>query len=173
LLGLVALAPAYPALAGQARKAWTRAALGALGACWLVLAEPLLGKLLFVGSGSGATTLPHWEDSARAAIDHALWPAFRTGAISLAVVWALAAVVLPWMVRGRSLATDVLAAAAWAGALAAASGYVADLALAGGQARGIAAGSALAALLAVVLRLARGPDAHRDMNTLERLDGQA
>ena len=35
LLGLVGLAGAYPALAGQGRTAWSRAAIGALGFWWL------------------------------------------------------------------------------------------------------------------------------------------
>ena len=43
LLGLATLAGAYPALAGQARGPLTRAALGALGAWWALLAAPLLG----------------------------------------------------------------------------------------------------------------------------------
>ena len=155
-----------PALAGRPGKLDARRS-APLGAWWLVLAEPLLGKILFAGSGFAAG--PPGSDERRTAPTTRAGPALRTGAISLAAVWALAAVVLPWMVRGRSLATDLLAAAAWAGALGAASGYVADLALAGGQARGIAAGSALAGVLAVILRLARGPDVHRDAGTLERL----
>ena len=44
LLGLATLAGAYPALAGRARGWFTRAALGALGAWWALLAAPLLDE---------------------------------------------------------------------------------------------------------------------------------
>ena len=44
LLGLAGLAGAFPALAGRARGPLTRAALGALGAWWALLAAPLLGR---------------------------------------------------------------------------------------------------------------------------------
>jgi len=35
------------------------------------------------------------------------------GALALAAVWAAAAVVLPWLVRGRSLAADLVGGALW------------------------------------------------------------
>ncbi len=50
LLGLAGLAGAYPAIAGTARRAWTRAALGAAGLWWLLLAEPLLDRDLALGT---------------------------------------------------------------------------------------------------------------------------
>ena len=53
LLGLVGLAGAYPALAGRAPRWSARLALGALGAWWLVLAEPLLERALRVRAGRG------------------------------------------------------------------------------------------------------------------------
>ena len=51
-LGLLGLAGAYPALAGRAPRWSARAALGALGAWWLVLAEPLLERALVFGAGA-------------------------------------------------------------------------------------------------------------------------
>ena len=53
LLGLVGLAGAYPALAGHAPRWTARAALGALGAWWVVLAEPLLERALVLGPAPG------------------------------------------------------------------------------------------------------------------------
>jgi hypothetical protein len=48
-----------------------------------------------------------------------LSPTVSSGALLIAVVWALFAVILPWLVRGRFLTVDVVAATAWAGSLAA------------------------------------------------------
>ena len=48
LLGFAGLAGAYPALAGRARGPLTRAALGALGAWWALLAAPLAGRTLLL-----------------------------------------------------------------------------------------------------------------------------
>ena len=59
-LGLIGLAGAFPALAGTARSAWTRAALGVTGLWWLLLAEPLLGRTLLFGARrrpAGATAV--------------------------------------------------------------------------------------------------------------------
>ena len=53
LLGLVGLAGAYPALAGRAERWGARVALGALGAWWIVLAEPIARARARVRAGSG------------------------------------------------------------------------------------------------------------------------
>ena len=47
--------------------------------------------------------------------------AARDGGLLTAAVWAAAATLLPWIVRGRWLALDVVAASAWAAALGAAT----------------------------------------------------
>ena len=52
-LGLLGLAGAYPALAGRAPRWPARLALGALGAWWVVLAEPLLERALVFGAAPG------------------------------------------------------------------------------------------------------------------------
>jgi eukaryotic-like serine/threonine-protein kinase len=44
-------------------------------------------------------------------------PVLRSGALTPALVWALAAVVLPWLVRGRSLAVDLVRVVIWAAML--------------------------------------------------------
>jgi hypothetical protein len=83
-----------------------------------------------------------------------------SGALLGAVVWAAAALTLPWLVRGRRPLADVVCAAAWAGALATGDAAVAAVAHAPEAVapRGGLAGPALAAALAVGLRWARGPD---------------
>jgi hypothetical protein len=141
LLGLVGLSGAYPAVAGQFRGIWTRAALGATGLWWLLLAEPLLDRDLALGTAPGdAGTV--------------LEAIARSGALLLAPVWAAAALVLPWLVAGRALTVDIAGAVAWAAGLAVATAAVADGAgLA--EPRGLAAGAAVAGALAVVAAQAR------------------
>jgi eukaryotic-like serine/threonine-protein kinase len=135
-LGVVGLAGAYPAVAGRVRGLWTRAALGAAGLWWLLLAEPLLDRELALGTAPGAAT-------------DVLETIATSGALLLAPLWAAAALVLPWLVAGRALALDVAGAAAWAAALAAGTAAVAGWAgLA--EPRGMAAGAVAAAVLAVV-----------------------
>jgi hypothetical protein len=141
LLGLAHVAGAYPAVAGQVRGPWTRAALGAIGLWWLLLAEPLLARDLALGTprGDAGTVLDTVASS---------------GALLLAPVWAVAALVLPWLVAGRALAVDVAGAAAWATALAVGTVAVADgVGLA--EPRGLAAGALLAGAIAVIAAQAR------------------
>jgi hypothetical protein len=118
-LGALTLATAYPALAGRAGTWFVRAALGALGAWWLLL----------------------WDGKA--------WP--EPGELAYLGVFAVAAAILPWLVRGRSLALDVVLAAAWAGALGSATAAVAQ-GIGAPEPRGLALGAVLAGVLAVVLR---------------------
>ena len=154
LLGLAGLAGAFPALAGQVRGPTHRAALGALGAWWLVLADPLLTQKLYLGRPPGASGIADWRGSAIDAAVHAVWPAVR-GGLALAAVWALAAAALPWLVRGRSLAADLPAAVVWATALASGAAAVAGVQAAGGPAvppSGWVAGAIAAGVLALALR---------------------
>ena len=112
-LGLLGLAGAYPALAGRAPR-WTARARARRARRLVARAarEPLLGarRSLF---GAAAGTPP------RAGFDGA--PGITAGDVIAARVqlrrarsWrrsgACAALVLPWLVRGRSLAADVVAA---------------------------------------------------------------
>jgi hypothetical protein len=54
-------------------------------------------------------------------VNHALEPLPRSGALAFAIVWAVAAVALPWLLRGRSLPRNSFAAAVWALLVAAAT----------------------------------------------------
>jgi hypothetical protein len=159
VLGLAALAGAWPALAGQAARAWQRAALGALGMWWLLLAEALSGSRLALGGGPGVEPRDAWEASAGRAAADVLAPALAGGALMLAAVWALAAALLPTLVRGRAFALDLVGATVWAAALGSATQAVAAaLAWPGGPPamRGLVAGAVAAGAVAVAARASRG-----------------
>ncbi|MEA2156923.1 MAG: eukaryotic-like serine/threonine-protein kinase [Solirubrobacteraceae bacterium] len=155
LLGTLSLAGAWPALAGQARRWPARAALGALGAWWLALAETLTSTQLVAGPGPGVLPRGSWEASALDAGRDAVWPLLSGGALALAAVWALAAVLLPLLVRGRSAALDLVGAAGWAATLAAATQAVSQSLLLPAP-RGLVAGAVCAGAAAVAARAVRG-----------------
>ncbi|MBA2644247.1 MAG: hypothetical protein H0U80_02245, partial [Solirubrobacterales bacterium] len=124
---------AYPALAGRAPGLRERVALGALGAWWLLLAELLLDRRLLHGNGA----------------EGALTPPLAVAALGLGLLWAVAAGVLPMLVRGRSRALDTAAAILWAGGLVAGTVAVGE---SSGLAEASEPGGLLAAgLLAVVV----------------------
>jgi hypothetical protein len=163
-LGLVGLAGAYPALAGQASQWSRRAALGALGYWWLVLAEPLLGgrahgARLWLGSPAAAPPRAVWEGSLGGAI-HVVGPTLTTGLLCGAALWAAGAAVLPLIVRGSSAILDTLAAVVWSTALLAATPYL-DAGLSAGatlsQPRGAVLGAIAGAAIAIAGRALRGP----------------
>jgi eukaryotic-like serine/threonine-protein kinase len=164
VLGLAGLAGAFPAVAGQASRWRARAALGALGYWWMTLAEPLAGRHLWLGPSPGAPVRTVWEGSLSSAAVHVIGPMLSPGLLLGATLWAVGAALLPWIVRGRSAALDVVAATSWSAAIAAAapaldSGLSAHGAGAGGypDPRGAVLGAVLGALLAVAARALRGP----------------
>ena len=121
LLGLVGLAGAFPALAGTARSALERAALGAPAApggccspsrCWATTCCSASAACPRGRAADGAASIA--AERGRPADRHLRRPL-------LLVLWAAAAVVLPWLVRGRSLAVDIVGATVWAAGLAAAT----------------------------------------------------
>ncbi|HYH90137.1 MAG TPA: serine/threonine-protein kinase [Solirubrobacteraceae bacterium] len=145
-LGLVGLAGAFPALAGMARSAWTRGALGAVGLCWLLLAEPLLGHNLLFG-----LPLPNrasFDGAASLTASEVVRPIVTSGALVQAALWAGASVVMPWFVRGRSLPADIVGATVWSAGLAAATASVGE-AVTGATPHGLVAGALAAGILAV------------------------
>jgi hypothetical protein len=75
-------------------------------------------------------------------------PPFMSGLILLAAVWALAALVLPWIVRGRYAGPDIVAASAWAAGLGSATAAIAEWAGAG-PLRGLTGGAIAAGALAL------------------------
>jgi serine/threonine protein kinase len=160
VLGLAGLAGAFPALAGQARGWGFRAALAALGYWFTVLAEPLLDRRLWLGPPAGAPPRSVWEHSAGTAVTHVISPALSLGVLLGASLWAAAAALLPWIVRGRSAAADGIAAASWCLGLVLLSPAL-GAGLHGGLShpspRGAPLGAALGGLLAVGARALRGP----------------
>jgi eukaryotic-like serine/threonine-protein kinase len=158
LLGAALLAGAYPALAGQARTVWRRAALGALGFWALALAEPVAHTLLWYGRARGTLPPAAWQGSLPDAIHHALRPLLHSGALACAGLWAAGAAILPWLVRGRVAALDFVAATVWAAGLAAGAGAIGrtlGAAVPHPDPRGAALGAAVAVLLAVAARAIR------------------
>ena len=163
-LGAAGLASMYPALTGQFARWPARAGLGALGYWWLCLAEPLSGRRLWLGLPGGASSQPGaraaWEGSLSGAFEHVLVPMLSLGVLAGVALWAGGAVLLPWLVRGRNAALDVLAATVWTAALLAALPLL-DRGLPGAAAhvapRGALLGALLGGGLAVVARALRGP----------------
>ena len=147
LLGLASMAPAYPALAGRARDPLQRAALGAAGLWWLLLAETALDRdLLFGTNGAPAG----WAEDAGLTLDRVLAPPFTSGLVAVAAVWAVAALILPWIVRGRYGGPDFVGASAWAAGLGAGTAAVAEWAGATNP-KALVAGSIAAGVLAIAV----------------------
>ena len=96
--------PPSPPLAGRAPTWPARAALGALGAWWWLLSEAL-------DDGTDLQTTVNRGGTA-------------TARLLYLAVWAAAAALLPWIVRGRWLALDLVAASVWAAALGACTAAV-------------------------------------------------
>jgi hypothetical protein len=160
VLGLAGLAGAFPAIAGQARRWRERAVLGALAYWWLTLAEPLAGGRLWLGVPSGTPTRAAWEGSLGQSATHVIGPMLNLGVLLGALLWAAAAISLPWVVRGRSAALDTAAAAVWS-ALVVLAAPLLDAGLSAHAAhpspRGAILGAVLGGLLAVAARAVRGP----------------
>jgi hypothetical protein len=160
VLGLAGLAGAFPAIAGQARRWRERVALGALAYWWLTLAEPLAGSRLWLGVPSGTPARAAWEGSLGLSATHVLGPMLNLGVLFGATLWALAAMSLPWLVRGRSAPLDAAAAAAWSAVVVAATPALAaglSAHAAHPSPRGAVLGAVLGAMLAVAARAVRGP----------------
>jgi hypothetical protein len=99
-----------------------------------------------------------WDASLDGAVSDALIPLLTSPVLATAAVWALFALGLPIVVRGRSLALDALAAAAWAATLVAAHRALEDMLAASVDyplARGAVAGAVLGAVAAAALAAVR------------------
>jgi eukaryotic-like serine/threonine-protein kinase len=159
-LGMLGLAGAYPALAGQGSHWRERAGMAALGFWWMTLAEPLLGTRLWEGPPTGLPARAVWEGSLRLTATHVIASSVTVGLLIGMLVWAGAAAILPWIVRGRSAALDVAAALTWTVALL----WTVPLLERGAIAhtthpspRGALLGAVLGCMLAVCARALRGP----------------
>jgi hypothetical protein len=152
-LGLVGLAGAWPALAGWASSLWRRAVLGAVGWVWLLLAAPIVGHGLYLdwlpGAPAGA-----WSGSLHSTVNQVLIPLVSAGVLAPAAVWALAAAVLPWLVRGRSLALDAILVVIWSATVVSACTAVIAAAH-GAPETSTAPDAVLGAVLGALIALAR------------------
>jgi hypothetical protein len=101
-----------------------------------------------------------WEGSLTQSAAHVVGPLFSPEVLLGAALWAVAAAVLPWIVRGASAALDIVAATVWSAALlsavpvvrAAASGHAVHA-----TPRGAVLGAVLGGVIAVAARALRGP----------------
>lgn len=146
---LVSAGGAFPALAGRAPRWSHRAALGALGAWWLAIAGVLADRTLLLavpGSGSDGWRAPALRRTSGDALD-ALGALLTTTTGAAIAAFAVAAILLPWLVRGRLLTVDIVAATAWSAGLAAAL-----QAGAGVDGRTLVVGAVAAWALALALR---------------------
>jgi hypothetical protein len=121
-LGLVGLAGAWPAVAARATTPWRRATLGAVGWIWLLLASAVAGKALYLPLVPGVAPPQAWMSSLSTTVDHLLRPEVSAGVLAPALVWALAAVTLPWLVRRGSLVLDIVRVVVWAAIVVSATG---------------------------------------------------
>jgi eukaryotic-like serine/threonine-protein kinase len=146
LLGLIGLAPVYPALAGLTRGAAGRALLGATGYLWLAAWEELAHRTLLLGPVSDLPA--HWTQSAGTTFSDVTGPLLSVSVLAAAGVWALAAMVLPILVRGRTPVLDALGSLIWAAGLISALRLVAGP---GSDPPGLLFAALLAGLVAALL----------------------
>jgi eukaryotic-like serine/threonine-protein kinase len=142
VLDVIGGGAAWLAVAGQAARPWHRAALGALG-WWAVLAGRILGHGRGAWAGDSGRA---WHEGVRAVVGDG-------AVIGVAGVWALAALLLPLFVRGRTFALDLVGAAVWGAGLAMGTQALAP------DAGAAVLGAVLAGVLAVLVRASRAPAA--------------
>jgi hypothetical protein len=109
-----------------------------------VAAEAITGKMLLFGAPDDVRPRAAWEGSAAAAGHDAVAPILTSAALAPAAAFAVFAVMVPVLVRGRSLALDILGATIWACALPYAVGALPFLPNPNGAVAGAAVGGALA-----------------------------
>jgi hypothetical protein len=160
VLGLAGLAGAFPAIAGQASRWRDRASLALLGYWWLALAGPLLHRRLWLAAPAATPARGAWEGSLSVTAVHIIAPLFVLGLLLGGLLWALGAAVLPWLVRGRNAALDLVAVTVWSAAIAAFAPAL-DAGLRAHATypspRGAILGAILGGVIAVATRALRGP----------------
>jgi eukaryotic-like serine/threonine-protein kinase len=156
VLGAVGIAPVYPALAGLTRGAAGRALLGTLGYLWLAAWEVAADRTLLLGPETAAPD--GWQDSIGPAISDVIAPLFHWSVLGPAAVWALAALALPLLIRGRAPILDGLGALIWAAGLISAHRLAAGPS---GDPPGLLFAALLAAVIAaLIVRRLPAPERH-------------
>jgi hypothetical protein len=120
-LGAIGLAGAWPAIAGRAPGPWQRAALGASGWIMVVAADVLGGSALYVHLPHTVAARPVWMPSLSQTFEHLIVPLTSAGILAPALVWAVAAALLPWTTVMRPLGVQVVLVTVWASATASAT----------------------------------------------------
>ncbi len=108
------------------------------------------------GAAEDTAARAAFEGAADVTASDVIAPALSSGALLLAVIWGVAALVLPWLVRGRSLAFDVVTASAWAAGTAAATAALAEQ-LGTAPPYGLVPGAIAAGVIALARRRAEPP----------------
>ena len=122
LVGPTGLAGAWPALAGVARTPWRRAALAISGWLWLLAAAVLTrpraapGHILYLPDPRRLPAHRAWSGSLGVTVHHLLPAYVHTGVLLGAAAWALAALLVPWVIHGRSLVADLVRVLLWSAA---------------------------------------------------------
>ena len=151
ILGLAGLGPVYPALAGLTRGAAGRALLGGIGYLWLAAWEELSHRTLLLGPVAAPPA--HWTGSAGTGLTDVVMPLIDGAVLAGAGVFALAAWVLPMLIRGRAQLLDGIGALVWAAGLISALRLVDG----GSSPPGLLFGALLAAVVAALLTRRFGP----------------
>ncbi|MGO9790797.1 MAG: serine/threonine-protein kinase [Solirubrobacteraceae bacterium] len=115
LLGMLSLAGAWPALIGRSGlPARQRAALAAAGFVWLAAGSALSDRILYAHVHPSFPAAAAWIGSLPVTLHDIVIVMFDSGILAGAAVWALAAVLAPTLVGGRSIVQDAPLAAIWA-----------------------------------------------------------
>jgi hypothetical protein len=176
LLGVVALAPAFVALAGVASTSARRAGLGVAGFFWLAGAEAVTDDARLFGAPAAVPGSATWEASVAGGLSDAVVPYLTTPALLPALAFAGLAALLPLAVRGRSLRFDLARGAVWAGGLVAALAVMGDLLSDGGadpSPRGAVVGALLGVVAAVAVATLRTGFRERGPSARERPPAEA
>ena len=112
-LGALSLAGAWPAIAARAASPWRRAVLGITGWVWLAVASALADTDLYARRPATTPRASVWMPSLQQAVDHVLTPLAGTGFVVCALVWGVAAVVLPLLVARRSFPVALVLVTVW------------------------------------------------------------
>jgi eukaryotic-like serine/threonine-protein kinase len=162
VLGALSLAGAWPALAALDRHAWRRGALGAVGWIWVAAAGLLTGRGVYTTLPPGIPPKAVWIGSLDQTTGRALGPLLGSGLLLGAVIWAGAAIVLPWIARGPA-AVQLVVIVMWSAALASATTTVLQGLHSGVAPRpgaavlGAVAGAVLAIVSMLIKRARRAP----------------
>lgn len=152
-LGLFGLAGAWPAVAARAASPWRRAALAGTGWLWLLIAAPVANRVLYLPRLPGTLAPANWSGSLNGTLHHVITPVLQSGAFPAAVVWGVAAMVLPYLVLERSPVLDFVRVAIWVTVLLAATG-LAVAAVHGSDALPAAPSAIIGGLAAMAVALA-------------------